>query len=112
MRENIFLKVSLWKRALRFRKQGKLIPRYIGPYEIIRRIRPLAYRLALPVELSMIHNVFHVSMLWRYRLDPNHIVQESKIEISETLNLCGRTSGNFRSESEVVEKQGDTDSEG
>ena len=61
--EKVFLKVSSWKGILRFGKHGKLSPRYVGPYEIIERIRPLAYRLALPRELSTIHDVFHVSML-------------------------------------------------
>ena len=83
--EKVFLKVSPWKGILRFSKQGKLSPRYIGPYEIIEKIGPLAYRLALPIELSFIHNVFHVSMLRRYRSDPSHIVQEPEIEISEKL---------------------------
>ncbi|KAA3466568.1 Gag protease polyprotein [Gossypium australe] len=41
----------------------KLSPRFIGPYDIIERIGPVAYRLALPPELDRIHNVFHVSML-------------------------------------------------
>ncbi|KAL0431629.1 UNVERIFIED_CONTAM: Transposon Tf2-12 polyprotein [Sesamum radiatum] len=66
-------------------KQGKLSPRYIGPYEIIERIGPLAYRLALPMELSQIHDVFHVSMLRRYRSDPSHVIHEPEIEISEEL---------------------------
>ena len=85
MGEKVFLKVSPWKGVLRFGRQGKLSPRYIGPYEIIERIGPLAYRLALPVELSSIHNVFHVSMLRRYRSDPSHIVHEPEIEVFETL---------------------------
>ncbi|KAL0411711.1 UNVERIFIED_CONTAM: putative mitochondrial protein [Sesamum latifolium] len=63
----------------------KLSPRYIGPYEIIERIGPLAYRLALPMELSQIHDVFHVSMLRRYRSDPSHVIREPEIEISEEL---------------------------
>ena len=46
--EKVFLKVSPWKGILRFGKQGKLSPRYIGLYEIIEKIAPLAYRLALP----------------------------------------------------------------
>ena len=83
--EKVFLKVSPWKGILRFGKQGKLSSRYVGPYEIIERIGPLAYRLALPMELSSIHDVFHVSMLRRYRSDPSHIVQEPEIEISEKL---------------------------
>ncbi|KAL0411196.1 UNVERIFIED_CONTAM: Transposon Tf2-11 polyprotein, partial [Sesamum latifolium] len=77
--------VSPWKGILRFGRQGKLSPRYIGPYEIIERIGPLAYRLALPMELSQIHDVFHVSMLRRYRSDPSHVIREPEIEISEEL---------------------------
>ena len=81
--DKVFLKVSPWKGILRFGKQGKLSPRYIGPYEITERIGPLAYRLALPSELSAIHNVFHVSMLRRYRSDPSHVVQLPEIEVLE-----------------------------
>ena len=62
----VFLKVSPWKRILRFGKKGKLSPRFIGPYEILERIGPVAYRLALPPDLSKIHNIFHVSMLRKY----------------------------------------------
>ncbi|KAL2246237.1 UNVERIFIED_CONTAM: Transposon Tf2-12 polyprotein [Sesamum indicum] len=83
--DKVFLKISPWRGILRFGKQGKLSPRYIGPYEIIERIGPLAYRLALPAELSQIHDVFHVSMLQRYRSDPSHIICEPEIEISEEL---------------------------
>ena len=61
--EKVFFKVSPWKGILRFGKQEKLSPRYIGPYEIIERVGPLAYRLALPSKLSRLHDVFHISML-------------------------------------------------
>ncbi|KAA3461164.1 Retrotransposable element Tf2 [Gossypium australe] len=72
--DKVFLKVSPWKKVLRFGKKGKLSPRFIGPYEIIERIGPLAYRLTLPAELGRIHNVFHVSMLQRYLSDPSHVI--------------------------------------
>ncbi|KAL2252777.1 UNVERIFIED_CONTAM: Transposon Tf2-12 polyprotein [Sesamum indicum] len=83
--DKVFLKISPWRGILRFRRQEKLSPRYIGPYEIIERIGPLAYRLALPAELSQIHDVFHVSMLRRYRSDPSDIIREPEIEIFEEL---------------------------
>ena len=58
---------------------------YIGPYEVIERIGPLAYKLALPLELSQIHNVFHVFILKRYRSDPMHVLREFDIKITEKL---------------------------
>ena len=64
--EKVFLKVSPWKKVVRFGKNGKLIPIFIGPYEVIEKVGPIAYCLALPPDLEKIHNVFHVSMLRRY----------------------------------------------
>ena len=64
--DRVFLKLSPWKSVVRFGKRGKLSPRYIGPFEIVERIGPMAYRLDLPEELSRVHNVFHISMLYKY----------------------------------------------
>ena len=83
--DKVFLKVSPWKKVLRFGKKGKLSPRFIGPYEILERVGPVAYRLALPPELERIHNVFHVSMLRRYRSDPAHIIQAESVQIQPDL---------------------------
>ena len=58
--DRVFLKLSPWKGVVRFGKRGKLSPRYIGPFEIVGRIGPVAYRLDLPEELSRVHNVFHL----------------------------------------------------
>ena len=69
--EKVFLKVSPWKKVMRFGRKGKLSPRFIGSYEVIEKVGPVAYRLALPLKLEKIHNVFHVSMLQRYRSDPH-----------------------------------------
>ena len=66
---------------MRFGKKGKLSPGFIGPYEITERIGPVAYGLALPDQLSGIHDVFHVSMLRRYRSDPMHVLLEIPPEI-------------------------------
>ena len=60
--------------VVRFGKQGKLSPRYIGPFEILERVGTVAYRLALPQSLSGVHAVFHVSMLQKYTPDPTHVV--------------------------------------
>ena len=66
-------------------ENGKLSPRFIGPYEVISKVGPVTYRLALPPELEKIHNVFHVSMLKRYRLDPSHVVFLVMIELRSDL---------------------------
>ena len=47
---------------------------------------PVAYRLALPPELAQIHDIFHVSMLWRYWSEPSHILSEQPFEIKENLS--------------------------
>ena len=50
--EKVFLKVSPWKKVMRFERKGKLSPRFIGPYEVIEKVGLVAYRLALPIELE------------------------------------------------------------
>ena len=56
--EKVFLKISLWKGIVQLRKRGKLSPRFIGPYEIVERIGPVAYQIALLPKLSNIHDTF------------------------------------------------------
>ncbi len=80
--DKVFLEVSPWKKIMRFGKKGKLSPRFIGPYEVLEKVGLLAYRLALPPEFEKIHNVFHVSMLRRYRSDPSHILLIEEIEVN------------------------------
>jgi hypothetical protein len=72
--DKVFLRVAPMKGFTRFGKKGKLNPRYIRPFEILERVGPMAYRLALPPRLANIHDVFHVSMLRKYILDPSHII--------------------------------------
>ncbi|KAA3456046.1 DNA/RNA polymerases superfamily protein [Gossypium australe] len=85
--DQVFLKVSPWKKILRFGRKGKLSPRFIGPYRIVKRVGPVAYQLELPPELSQIHSVFHVSMLRHYRSDPSHIVPVEEVEIRLDLSF-------------------------
>ena len=81
----MLLKVSPWKKVMRFEKKGKLSPRFIRLYEVIEKVGQVAYRLALPPELEKIHNVFHVSMLRRYRSDPSHVVSSKVIVLRPNL---------------------------
>ena len=74
MGDHVFLKVIPKKRVARFSKRGKLSPKYIRPFEVLERVGTVAYRLALPPSLSSVHEVFHVSMLRKYTLDPTHVV--------------------------------------
>ncbi|TYK23819.1 pol protein [Cucumis melo var. makuwa] len=71
--DKVFLKVSPMKGVLRFERRGKLSPRFVGLFDILERISPVAYRLALPPSLSAVHDVFHVSMLRKYVSDPSHV---------------------------------------
>ncbi|KAL4291663.1 hypothetical protein GQ457_14G020350 [Hibiscus cannabinus] len=85
--DEVFLKVSPWRKVLRFGRKGKLSPRFIGPYRIIRRIGPVAYKLELPPELSRIHDVFHVSVLKRYHGDPSRVLSTDEVEIRPDLSF-------------------------
>ncbi|KAA0050009.1 pol protein [Cucumis melo var. makuwa] len=86
VRDQVFLKVAPMRGVLRFERKGKLSPRFVGPFEILERIGPVAYRLALPPSLSTVHDVFHVSMLRKYVPDPSHVVNYEPLEIDENLS--------------------------
>ena len=74
MGDHVFLKVMCKRGVVTFGKRGKLAPRYIGPFKVLKRVGTVSYQLALPPSLSGVHEVFHVSMLRKYTLDPVHIV--------------------------------------
>ena len=87
---SVFLKISPFKGIIRFGKRGKLNPRYIGPYEILERVKKAAYRLALPPNLATVHSVSHVSMLRKYVPEESHVLKREPIEIHEDLSLHER----------------------
>ena len=70
---------------MQFGKKGKLSPRFIGPFEITQRVGQLAYRIALPPDLVGTHDVFHVSILRKYIINPDVIVEYEPLEIQEGL---------------------------
>ncbi|KAL0546201.1 hypothetical protein IC582_016107 [Cucumis melo] len=86
VRDMVFLKVAPMKGVLRFEKKGKLSPRFVRPFEILERIGPVAYRLALPPPFCAVHDVFHVSMLRKYVADPTHVVDYNPLQINENLS--------------------------
>ncbi|XP_070002835.1 uncharacterized protein [Nicotiana sylvestris] len=71
---------------MRFGKKGKLSLRYVGPHRIIQRVGKVSYRLDLPSEMSLVHPVFHVSMLKKAVGDPSTIVLVGTIEVNEELS--------------------------
>ncbi|KAD3640213.1 hypothetical protein E3N88_29436 [Mikania micrantha] len=85
--DRVMLKVSPWKGVVRFAKKGKLTPQYVGPFEIIERIGPVAYRLRLPNELSGVHDVFHVSNLKKCLADETLIIPVEEIQLAENLRF-------------------------
>ncbi|GJZ70122.1 putative reverse transcriptase domain-containing protein [Tanacetum coccineum] len=85
----VLLKVSPWKGVVRFGKKGKLAPRFVGPFEIIEKVGPVAYRLDLPEELNGVHDTFHVSNLKKCLADPTLQVPLNEIRVDAKLNFVG-----------------------
>ncbi|XP_057479143.1 uncharacterized protein LOC130766484 [Actinidia eriantha] len=70
---------------MRFGKKRKLNPRYVGPFEILEKIGPVAYRLALTSDFANVHDVFYVSVLRKYIADPSHVLDKPPIELEGNL---------------------------
>ncbi|GJS48661.1 putative reverse transcriptase domain-containing protein [Tanacetum coccineum] len=83
----VMLKVSSRKGAIRFEKRGKLNPRYIGPFKILDRVGPMAYKLELPEELSSVHNTFHVSNLKKCLSDESLVIPMKELRLDDKLNF-------------------------
>ncbi|KAJ0824772.1 putative nucleotidyltransferase, Ribonuclease H [Helianthus annuus] len=85
--DKVLLKVSPWKGVVRFGKRGKLNPRYIGPFRILKRIGTVAYKLELPEELSGVHDTFHVSNLKKSPTQENVFIPMDEVHIDEALRF-------------------------
>ncbi|KAL8104388.1 hypothetical protein AgCh_028553 [Apium graveolens] len=83
--DSVLLKVSPWKGVMRFGRKGKLSLRFIGSFQILRRIGLLAYELALPPNLQQVHNVFHVSMLRTYHADARYVIEYEQVDLQPDL---------------------------
>ncbi|GJZ11227.1 hypothetical protein Tco_0545986 [Tanacetum coccineum] len=85
--DQVLLKVSPCKGVIRFGKKGKLASRYVGPFKILERIGPVAYRLRLPEELSSVHDTFYVSNLKKCLADANLHMPLDEIKIDKTFHF-------------------------
>nr|GEW50177.1 reverse transcriptase domain-containing protein [Tanacetum cinerariifolium] len=85
--DHVMLKISPRKGIIRFGKRGKLNPRYIGPFKILKWIGPVAYKLELPEELSNVHNTFYVSNLKKFLSDESLIITMKELKIDDKLNF-------------------------
>ncbi|GJU80745.1 putative reverse transcriptase domain-containing protein [Tanacetum coccineum] len=83
----VLLKVSPWKGVVRFGKKGKLEPRFVGPFESVEKVGPVAYLLDLPKELNGVHDTFRVSNLKKCLADPTLQVPLDEIRVDDKLNF-------------------------
>jgi hypothetical protein len=80
--DHVFLKVKANRSSLRMGNCAKLVARFSGPFEILGRIGPVAYMLALPTSMT-VHNVLHVSLLKKYIHNANHVIDWNVIQVEK-----------------------------
>ncbi|GJW55078.1 putative reverse transcriptase domain-containing protein [Tanacetum coccineum] len=85
--DHVMLKVSPRKGVIRFGKQGKFNPWYIGPFKILERIGPVEYKLELPEELSNVHSTFHISNLKKCLSNESLVIPMKELRLDDKLNF-------------------------
>ena len=85
--DHVFLRVTRTIGVGRALRSRKLSPKFLGPYQISRRIGPVAYEIALPPQLTNLHPIFHVSQLSKYVFDPSHVLEAEDVYIREDLTM-------------------------
>ncbi|GAU22611.1 hypothetical protein TSUD_234330 [Trifolium subterraneum] len=85
--DHVFLRLTSTTGVERALKSKKLTSKFIGPYQISERIGKITYRIALPVTLSNLHDVFYVSQLRKYVSDPSHVIESDDIQVKDNLTI-------------------------
>ncbi|RHN62149.1 hypothetical protein MtrunA17_Chr4g0044311 [Medicago truncatula] len=85
--DHVFLRVTPLTGVGRALKSRKLTPKFIGPYQISKRVGTVAYRVGLPPHLSNMHDVFHVSQLRKYVADPSHVIPKDDVQVRDNLTV-------------------------
>jgi hypothetical protein len=80
--DHVFLKVKANRSSLKLGSCTKLAARFCGPFEILKRIGPVAYMISFPASMY-VHNVFHVSFLKKYIPDRNHVIDWNVIQVEQ-----------------------------
>eukprot|EP00253_Pinus_taeda_P021430 PITA_21430 len=78
--DHVYIRIQAKRSTLHWSGCAKLAPRYCGPFQVLARIGPAAYQLALPSHIR-VHNVFHVSVLKKYVYDPKHVIRWQDIQV-------------------------------
>ncbi|GKE18712.1 hypothetical protein Tco_1426289 [Tanacetum coccineum] len=87
VRDRVMLKVSPWKGVVHFGKQGKLNPRYAGPFKVLAKVGKITYKMEFPQELSRVHHTFHVSNLKKCYADEPLVMPLEGIHVGDKLQF-------------------------
>ncbi|GKD30503.1 putative reverse transcriptase domain-containing protein [Tanacetum coccineum] len=87
VRDKVMSKVSPWKGVILFGIRGKLNPRYIGPFKVLAKVRPVAYQLELPQQPRKVNSTFHVSNLKKCFSDETLVISLEDIQIDDKLHF-------------------------